>query len=159
MNFTAEHAQHLIKKTKSMSQRLEAMKERFSGVTAKVVQTAGIGLGAFAGGVIQGKAGPEGATFVHVPIDLGAGLVLNVLGAMKVAGAHSEHLNNVGDGLIGAYLTTMGFNFGKSWHDTGKLFGHKDQASLPGGASKAAVSGAIGPDQMAEILARVQRAG
>jgi hypothetical protein len=156
MNFTHEHAAHLIKKTKSLSQRLENMKEKFSGVTAKVIQTAEIGLGALAGGVIQGKAGPEGATFVHVPIDLGAGLVLNALSVFEVAGAHSAHLGNVGDGLIASYVTTMGFNFGKSWHDTGKLFGHKDQGSLPP-ATKA--SGTLDPSQMADILARVQRAG
>lgn len=151
-DFTHEHAQHLIKRTKSLRVRLDAMKERLRGGTQKIVRTGEVCAGAFAGGMLQGHAGPDGMTIVHVPVDLAAGVALNVLGILGAAGDYSDHLSNVGDGFLGAYLSSVGFAAGKKWQERGSLFGHKDTASLPP-ASK--VSG-VSQSQMADLVSQMR---
>lgn len=153
-DFTHEHAQHLIKRTKSFKARLDAMKDRLTGATAKAIRTGEICAGAFAGGMLQGHAGPDGMTVAHIPVDLAAGLALNVLGIFGAAGDHSDHLSNVGDGFLGAYLSSVGFAAGKKWQERGSLFGHKATAELPpGGGAK--VSG-VSHQQMADLVSQMR---
>jgi hypothetical protein len=155
-NITHEHVQHLHKRGESLYRRLEALKEKLSGTTAKAVRTLEVSTAALVGGVIQGKAGPDGAHIMHVPVDLGAGLLLNLLGYFDAAGdEYSEHLNNFGDGFLGAYLSSLGFGMGKAWKETGKFsLTTKTPAQLP-----TAAAGTISPDQMQDIIARVRASG
>lgn len=154
------HVHHLAHRAHSLHRRLEALREKLSGTTARAVRTLEVSAAALAGGVIQGKAGPEGAHLFHVPIDLGLGLALNVLGYFDAAGdEYSEHLNNLGDGFLASYLSNVGFGWGNSWRTTGKLFGAKAApAALPGPAAPPVVQGNISPEAMAEIIARVNAA-
>jgi hypothetical protein len=151
------HVRHQHKTIQRLKERLDNWKETLRSPAAKVIKTAEVGAGAILGGVIQGKAGPKGATIAHLPIDLLAGAALNVVAAFHVAGEeNSAHLGNVGDGLIAAYLTDVGFKIGKKWNETGHLFGgHDEHGQLPAPATKA--SGQLSPDQLAEIVHRVQQ--
>ncbi len=105
---------------KQAVKRLEAFKARLANIrktaeksTEKMLRTAETGGAAFTMGVIQGKTG--GVEVVGVPVDLGLGIALNVLGYFGAAGKMSDHLNNVGDGCLAAYLTTVGRGVGQNW--------------------------------------------
>ena len=153
------HVIHQNKTINRLKEHLGVWRERFTSPVSKVVKTAEVGVGAILGGVIQGKAGPAGATIAHFPIDLLAGAALNAAAMFHVAGKeNSSHLGNVGDGLIAAYLSDLGFKIGKKWHEDGHLFGHGG-GQLPAGGATPKVSGALSPDQLAEIVHRVQAAG
>jgi hypothetical protein len=160
MTTTAHHA--IAHRAHSLSRRLEKMREKLSGTTAKAVRTLEVSAAALAGGVLQGKAGPEGAHIFHVPVDLGLGLALNVLGYFDAAGdEYSDHLNNLGDGFLASYLSNVGFGWGNTWRTTGKLFGPKAAAPMLAPAAPAPVvaQGTLSPEAMAEIVERVRRAG
>lgn len=158
-NITHEHVAHLHKRGQSLYRRLEALKEKLSGTTAKAVRTLEVGAAAVAGGLIQGKGGPGGATVFHVPIDLGAGLLLNLLGYFDAAGdEYSDHLNNFGDGFLAAYLSGLGFSVGNNWRETGK-FSLSTKAPAQLAAPTAASGPMISPEQMAEIVSRARAAG
>jgi len=152
------HVHHLAHRAHSLHRRLEALRAKLSGTTARAVRTLEVSAGALVGGVIQGKAGPEGAHVLHVPVDLGLGLALNVLGYFDAAGDYSEHLNNLGDGFIASYLSNVGFGWGNSWRTTGKLFGPKAAPAALPGAPAPVVQGDISPQKMAEIIARTRDA-
>jgi hypothetical protein len=151
-NITEEHLHHMAKRHHTTMRKLDALKEKFSGMTERAVRTVEVGAGAWLGGVVEGRTG--GGTVVHVPINLGVGLALSAAGYLDLAGnEYSKHLNNFGDGFIGSYVAATGFNFGKNWRDTGKLF-----ASKGGGALPAAASGEISDAAMQNIVSRMQAA-
>jgi hypothetical protein len=158
MQLGREHIQHLVRRGDALRRKLDSVKERLEGATTKLVRTVEVGAAAIAGGMIQGKAGPDGATVMKVPVDLGAGLLLNVAGYFNAAGQHSDHLNNLGDGFLASYLSSLGFGIGNTWRTTGKLFGAKSTPQLPGGPPATAAAGEIGPAQMADIISRVRAA-
>ncbi len=162
-NITHEHVQHLHRRGQQLHQRLTALKEKLSGTTARAVRTLEVATAATLAGVIQGKAGPSGATLpvIGVPVDLGAGLLLNLLGYFDAAGdEYSEHLNNFGDGFLAAYLSNLGFSMGNNWRTTGKLLPAKATPALADAAAAPAVSqGDVSPEQMADIIRRVRAAG
>ena len=154
------HLIHQTKKVKTLTERLSAFRAHLSSPFQKALKTGGVATGALIGGVIQGKAGPQGATIAHLPIDLLAGAALNVAAVCNVAGKeHSQHLGNVGDGLIAAYVTDVGFKIGKKWHEEGHLFGHGSPPSLPGAPTPGKVSGPLSGEQLTEIINRVHAAG
>ena len=154
-NLTREHVEHLHGRVQHFHRRALALKERAEEMTEKFVRTLEIGAAATVGGVIHGKAGPEGAHIMGVPVDLGAGLALNLLGYFGVAGKHSDHLNNFGDGMLGAYLSQVGFGIGQKWLSTGKLLGGGAAKSAPATTTTSGAS--LSPAAMAEIVARVQQ--
>lgn len=160
MDYTP-HIQHLNKQRHAWRQRFDDLREKFRSPVSKVVKTVEVGAGALIGGVIQGKAGPQGATIAHIPIDLLAGAALNAAAVFHVAGAeNSAHLGNVGDGLIAAYLSDVGFKIGQKWHEEGHLFGHGAPPSPAlSGPSPGKVSGPLSGEQLAEIVNRVHAAG
>lgn len=133
---------HLLHRAHQARDKVQAKMEK---TTEKVVRTLELGVAAAAGGIIQGKAGPDGAHVMGVPVDLGIGLGLNLLGLFDVAGKHSDHLNNLGDGFLAAYLSQAGFGIGSKWRTTGKLLG---------GTASTTTSGALGRDDMAQIAAQ-----
>jgi len=154
------HVHHLAHRAHSLHRRLEALRDKLSGTTARAVRTLEVSAAALAGGVIQGKAGPEGAHLFHVPVDLGLGLALNVLGYFDAAGEeYSEHLNNLGDGFLASYLSNVGFGWGNTWRTTGKLFGPKAAPMpLPPPGAPPMVQGEVSEDRIREIMERVRAA-
>lgn len=159
-NIGIEHVRHLAKRGHALQGRLDAIRDRLAGVTGKVTRTITVTAAATIGGIIQGKAGPDGAHILHIPVDLGAGLALNVAGYMGAAGKHSDHLNNFGDGLLACWASAHGFGWGNTWRTTGRLFGAKSGAPVlpPPGGGAARAAGEISPSQMADIVARVRAA-
>jgi len=151
-NITEEHLHHMAKRHHTTMRKLDSLREKFSGMTERAVRTVEVGAGAWLGGVAEGRT--AGGTVLNVPINLGVGLALTAAGFLDLAGdEYSKHLNNFGDGFIGSYVAATGYNFGKRWRDSGKLFGDKGGGSLP-----AASSGELSDAQMNNIVARMQQA-
>jgi hypothetical protein len=113
-NITSEQ----IKEMKSVTERAMARVKNIKAATAEamgtVIQTTEVGVAAFGMGVLRGRFG-ESLNLLGVPIDLGAGVLLHVLGFMGAAGKqYDEHLHNFGDGMLAAYLTVLGAGIGDS---------------------------------------------
>jgi hypothetical protein len=128
-----------VKRLESFKARLANIRKSAERSTEKMLRTAETGGAAFTMGVIQGKTG--GVEIVGVPIDLGLGLTLNVLGYFGAAGKMSDHLNNVGDGCLAAYLTTVGRGVGQNWGQKGSLSEKSSGVSLT-------------PEEIAQVAAR-----
>jgi hypothetical protein len=118
----ASKDRHPLSKTelKTAGQRIHSLKKRIEGikshaekVTEKIVRTAEVGGTSFAIGVLNGKTG--GVEIMGVPLELGAGVALNVLSYMGAAGKMSDHLGNVGDGALSAFATMEGVKIGLQW--------------------------------------------
>ncbi len=88
------------------------------GATGRVVgqltQTAEVALGAVGVGVLSGRYGPLNVQGVPVPIDLALGVAGHILGFTGLAGGLSNHIHNVSDGVLAAYLTKFGVGYGKA---------------------------------------------
>lgn len=134
----ASHAKYALTKTemKSAGQRLHSLKKRIEGIknhtektVEKVIRTAEVGGTAFAIGVLNGKTG--GVEIMGVPLELGAGIALNVLSYMGAAGKMSDHVGNVGDGALASFATMEGVKIGLQWAQ--KSGG--GQGALPSGAA------------------------
>ena len=133
----ASHAKYALTKSemKSAGQRLHSLKKRIEGIknhtektVEKVIRTAEVGGTAFAIGVLNGKTG--GVEIMGVPLELGAGIALNVLSYMGAAGKMSDHVGNVGDGALASFATMEGVKIGLQWAQ--KSGG--GQSALPQGA-------------------------
>lgn len=159
-NITEEHLHHMAKRHHATMKKLDGLKDKFSGITERFVGTIEVGAGAWLGGAIEGRTG--GGTVLRVPINLGVGALLLVAGHLDLAGDQwSGHLNNLGNGLIGSYVSATGYAFGKRWRETGKLFGGGGHPwSDPYGTSlpPPAVHGDLSEAQMAAIVQRMQAA-
>lgn len=155
MNIGREHIEHLHKRGQALGRRLDALRGRLTGVTKKAVATVETAVGAGVGGIIQGRAGEEGSHILGVPTDLGVGLALNLLGYFDAAGDYSDHLNNLGNGFLSSFTSSIGFGWGNSWRQTGK-FSFSGKPSLPGAGPAVASKGEISSAQMADIIARVR---
>lgn len=132
----ASHAKYALTKTemKTAGQRLHSLKRRIEGIkqhtektVEKVIRTAEVGGTAFAVGVLNGKTG--GVEIMGVPLELGAGIALNVLSYMGAAGKMSDHVGNIGDGALASFATMEGVKIGLQWAQ--KSGGQQ----LPGGAA------------------------
>jgi hypothetical protein len=153
-----EHLHHMAKRLHHTNQKLDAIRAKFSGALGKAVDTVSVGAGAWLGGAIEGKTG--GDTFMRVPYNLGIGAVLLLVGHVpSISGEYSKLLNNLGNGFVGSYVAAVGYQFGKRWKDTGKLFGGHSWSNpyeLPGGAAE--TKGELSEAQMASIVQRMQQA-
>ncbi len=147
------HLEHMARRHHSTMRRLEALRGKFAGMTEGAMRTIGVGAGAALGGMVEGRT--AGGTVMHVPLNLAAGVGLAIAGHLDLAGAHSRHLNNLGDGLIASYVAATGYAWGKRWRETGKLFGHKQP---PAALAAPTVQGELSPAQMDQILTRMQAA-
>lgn len=159
MNLGIPHFRHMAQRIIDTKKRFAEYKNRVGVKTAvtKVARTVEVGVGALAGGVMQGRAGEHGLTLFHVPAEILGGLALNVAGHFKVAGDASDHMINVGDGLIASYVNHLGFGIGRSWRDTGKLFG--GHHALAETKASGALPPGMNSQQMAEMITRMQTAG
>ncbi len=183
MEIGHEHVQHLVRQNQSLADRVDALKQRLSsamsgavsatksamttasrqlaltptGKREHAIRTVAVNGAAFVGGLIQGKAGPDGGHFLHLPYEVWLGAGLEALGYFGVGGDQlAEHAINFGDGFLAAASSSAGFHMGNKWRTTGHLFGgHKENPALPAGP---AVKGEISPQQMAQIVARVRGA-
>jgi hypothetical protein len=121
-HITEEHLHHMARRHHATMKKLDGLRERFSGIAQRGIGTVETAAAAWIGGAIEGRT--AGAALGPVPINLGAGVLLLAAGHLDLAGdKYSEHLNNLGNGLIGSYLAATGYAFGKRWRDTGKILG------------------------------------
>lgn len=94
----------------SLQKRLSTVKKQAEHTVEKVLRTAETGGMAFGLGVLNGRSGSTEVMGMPLELLLGAGL--NVAGYLGLAGKHSDHLNNLGDGALAAYLTVLGVQVG-----------------------------------------------
>jgi hypothetical protein len=154
-NLGPEHVKYAWHRGEAFKKRLASIQDRLRHGTKKVVRSLEVSAAGAVGGLIQGRAGEEGSTVMHIPTDLLGGIVLNGLGFFGAAGDYSDHLHNFGDGLLAAFTSSMGYGWGSNWRKTGKFsFAAKPSELLPGTTTK----GEISPGQMADIVARVKAA-
>jgi hypothetical protein len=141
----------------TLAEKAAKLKKRAGSIAGRGVRTLEVGAGAALGGLVQGMSkSPNGAHIVKVPADLAIGLGLHLAGFLDLAGDEwSSHLNNFGDGFIGAYFSDLGFAVGKKKKETGSFFTKGASGSL---STPAAVHGEVTPQQMAEALLRSQGA-
>lgn len=104
------HVGRLAQRAEGLHKRLQRFKAQGEKSMEKVVRTVEIGTAALGFGMVQGRYGSM--EIVGVPVELAAGVTLNLLGHFGLAGKHSDHLNNFGDGALAAYLTTVGKGVG-----------------------------------------------
>jgi hypothetical protein len=100
----------LAQRAEGLQKRMMRFKAHAEKTTEKVVRTVEVGAMALGMGIVQGRSGS--VEIVGVPLELGIGAGLNLLGYFGIAGKHSDHLNNLGDGALAAYLTTVGKGVG-----------------------------------------------
>lgn len=106
---------------KGSIQRIRAETERTVNTFVRSAELNGT---AFAAGVINGRYGSPEA--MGVPIDLGTGLALHVMGFLGFA---SDHLHAIGDGFTSSYFSSLGLGVGKRMADEATR-GLKDQGAL-----------------------------
>jgi hypothetical protein len=75
------------------------------------LQLAEASAGAFACGLVRGRWG--GVEIGGVPLDLGAGVLLHLLGLSGLAGSRSRDLHNLAEGALSTYFATWGATLGK----------------------------------------------
>lgn len=160
------HVAHVHRRNESLETKIRRLKERGAKVAQHSVRTIEVAAGALAGGVLQGMAKDptKGATIFHLPADLTIAAGLKLAGILELAGAeYSDHLNNLGDGFLGAAVSDIGHALGAKRQATGSFFGHKASLppgpppSLPAMAPPAAVAASGDPQAMAaQLLAQMQ---
>lgn len=155
-NIGMEHLRHVVNGRNALQRRLDGIKDRLAGTTEKLIRTGTVSAAAAVSGVIQGRGGPDGAHIFHIPIDLGLGVGLNLLGYFRAAGKQSHHLINAGDGFLAGFFSNLGFSWGNNWRVSGSLFGGKGQSTLPAPGAPVASKGEVSAAQMADIVARVR---
>jgi len=154
---TQEHFRHVFDSREKLAKRFTDWKEKhkIEQKTGRIIGAAEMLAGVAAGGLIQGRSGPDGLHIVGIPAEAAAGGVIAALAVFDAMGQYSEHALNFGVGLMGAALANVTYSMGRKWHETGHLFGQKDQASLPAAHS----AGAFSPDQMSALQQMIHPAG
>jgi hypothetical protein len=161
----ASHAKYALTKTemKSAGQRLHSLKKRIEGIknhtektVEKVIRTAEVSGTAFGIGVLNGKTG--GVEIMGVPLELSAGIVLNVLSYMGAAGKMSDHVGNIGDGALASFATMEGVKIGLQWAQKSggqSQLGGGARAGLPVGTAQTTLT----PEEVAHAAAVTAAAG
>lgn len=151
MAFVGEqHLHHMAKRLHSANRTIDQFLARRHVRYAVLINTVEVGAGAWLGGMIEGKTNNGTLPLVKLPINLGLGIGLSVLGMLDYTGHYGAHLANLGAGFVGSYAATMGYTFGKRWTETG---------SFPLFKKKAAAAPAMpSPDAMAAAAALHQAA-
>lgn len=110
-------------RVQSLTKKVSSIRKQAEHAVEKVLRTAETGGMAFGFGMLNGKYGrtPE---LMGMPLDLLLGAALNIGGYIGLAGKHSDHLNNLGDGALASYLTVLGVQVGaKMSEESGKESG------------------------------------
>ena len=115
MKLTKKHMDELEKRISSLKSRASKLKDKAEGITETIVQTGVIGGTSFGFGLLSGywvnDDGTRGVQLLGMPLDLGTGIGMHLLGFMA-GGRWAEQWHNVGDGAIAAYLNTLGAGVG-----------------------------------------------
>ncbi len=145
--------------------KLDGIREKITGISRQAFGTLETGAGAWIGGVVEGRSG--GWAVGPLPVNLLAGVALLFAGHTNLAKDYSEHLTNVGNGLLASYTAALGYAFGKNWREGKKLFGpatptnpyDEDFPAAPTKTGWGYAAGAdLSQDQMAAIVQRMQAA-
>ncbi len=164
-NITEERLHHMARRHHATMKKLDGIREKVTGYAQKGFGLLETGVGAWGGGMLEGRTG--GAAFGPLPVNLLVGAGLLVAGYAKLGGdTYSEHFNNLGNGFVGSYFAALGYAFGKRWKETGKVLGggghpwaHPYENGWPHEAAAApAVHGDLSQAQMAAIVQRMQQA-
>ncbi len=118
MTISKADAKRAMTRLESLKSRVATIRKHAEKTTEKALATAEVTGAAFAMGLIQGRTG--GVEVMGVPLELGLGVSLTIGGYLGLAGKHSDHLNNVANGCLAAYATTMGRGVGAAWADKAK---------------------------------------
>lgn len=153
MKLTKADAARAHERLNSLRNRIARVKADAEATTEKVVRTIEVGGTAFAMGVMQGRTG--GLEIFGVPAELLIGIGGCVGGYFDAAGKASDHLLNVGDGALAAYLATLGRGVGQEWHDKDAKGGGK----LSGGKTKQVSSGRLSADEIDQAVREAAHAG
>lgn len=126
-------------RAESFQKRLATVRKQAEHTVEKVLRTAETGGMAFGLGFANGRYGTTEVMGMPIELLLGAGL--NIAGYLGVAGKHSDHLNNLGDGALAAYGTILGVQVGTEM---------KAKAALgPGTTSKGT---SLTPEEIAQAI-------
>jgi hypothetical protein len=107
VKITAATLDDLAKRYQSARQSIARVKANTENTVGKIVRSAEVNSTSFAMGVINGRfKSPE---VLGVPVDLGTGFGLHLLGFLDIGG---DHLHNVGDGCTSSYFNTLGMGVG-----------------------------------------------
>lgn len=134
-----------LRRHTAMAERDQARNESYMG---HLTQSAEIGAGALAAGVMSGRFGNM-ELFGVIPSDLLVGLGLHALGFLNVLGKYGSDVHNVADGVLASYFVKLGVGLGTSWR-------------VSAGLGAIRLSGADGygmPDQMGQGNAWAQGGG
>lgn len=155
MHVGEQHLHHLAKRLHSANRTIDEFLAKRHIRYAVLVNAAEIGAGAWLGGMIEGKTNNGTLPLVKMPINLGVGVGLSVLGLLDFTGRYGTHLANVGAGFLGSYAATMGYAFGKKWADTGSfpLFHKKAKGGAAPMPSPDALAAAAALHQAAQAQA------
>lgn len=99
--------QELERKDKALS-RIRAKADE---MTKGVMGSAEISAAAFGLGYVNGRYG--GLELLGVPLELLLGVGLNLAAHTKLAGSSSDHLQNLGNGALAVYFSTLGTGLGR----------------------------------------------
>ena len=138
LKVTQEQLERWKKQAQGMKDKIVKYREKADLVVEKAVTTVEIGAASFGMGVAYGKlADARGVapSVLGVPIDLGAGLGLNLMAYLGVGGKHVDHLHNLGNGSLAFYLGRVGSEVGKNWKAGQPLLGAKTAGELGDGAT------------------------
>ena len=146
-NVSIEHLRHLHNLKEKAQLALAKHKGKISAVAHRALVVGEVGLGAWVGGVLEGKT--DGMTVLRVPANLLAGFLAIGASMLDLAGDHSADVGNFGAGLVASFAASHGHNFGQTWHTAGF------SAALHGGSPALpapAVHGVPDPRAMANIV-------
>ncbi|HSX22256.1 MAG TPA: hypothetical protein VLE97_05725 [Gaiellaceae bacterium] len=144
-HITEEHLHHMARRHHATMQKLDGLRDRFSGIAGRFIGTVEVGAASWLGGALEGRT--SGASLGPVPWNLGIGALFLVGAHLNLAnrpgGAdYTEHLNNLGNGFVGSYLAATGYAWGRKWKESGKLFGNHSWSQAYGGGPQVPAPGA-----------------
>ena len=162
-NITEEHLHHMARRHHATMQKLDGIRGKIAGISGHAFGTLETGLGAWAGGVLEGRTG--GLAVGPLPVNLLAGAGMLIVSYTGLAKGYSEHLGNIGNGFLGSYLAATGYAFGKRGQETKQVFGggghpwrHPYETGWTRPQTSGEYVGAIPQEQMAAIVQRMQQA-
>lgn len=104
----------MVEKGQKAYSKLRSVGERVKEQMAHVRQTLEVNAAAFGVSWAVGRWGDEkGWSLWGVPVELGAGVVLQGLGYAGVLGAYKEDAHNLGDGAFAAFVGRKGLELGR----------------------------------------------
>lgn len=127
---------------------VKKVKKEAEHVMEKVLRTGETTATSFGFGLLNGYHGP--VTVAKIPLELVVAGVTELGGYIGLAGKHSDHLNNIGDGALSAFAVIKGVQIGaemKAKHAAGSAAGQittaKGHAALSQAEIRANIDAAV----------------